>query len=86
MNQETLSQIKQAVNELSADRKDKLQVLVDFLKGRKKSKTDLIFICVHNSRRSHLSQVWAQTAANFHYQFHLLCAPYTSLGCGISCV
>lgn len=26
----------------------------------------LIFICTHNSRRSHLAQVWAQAAANFY--------------------
>ena len=25
---------------------------------------DLIFICTHNSRRSHLSRLWAQTAAD----------------------
>ncbi len=29
-------------------------------------KTDLTFICTHNSRRSHLAQVLAQTAAAFH--------------------
>ena len=29
-------------------------------------KSDLLFICTHNSRRSHLAQVWAQVAA-FHY-------------------
>lgn len=27
---------------------------------------DLTFICTHNSRRSHMSQIWAQTAA-YHY-------------------
>ncbi len=27
---------------------------------------ELTFICTHNSRRSHMSQIWAQTAA-FHY-------------------
>lgn len=26
----------------------------------------LVFICTHNSRRSHLAQVWAQTAAHVH--------------------
>ena len=35
------------------------------LKGTGKS--DLLFICTHNSRRSHLAQVWAQVAA-FHYR------------------
>lgn len=27
---------------------------------------DLTFICTHNSRRSHMSQVWAQTAASYY--------------------
>ena len=27
---------------------------------------DLTFICTHNSRRSHLSQIWAQTAAVYY--------------------
>ena len=27
---------------------------------------DLVFICTHNSRRSHLSQVWAQVGAAIH--------------------
>ena len=27
---------------------------------------DLVFICTHNSRRSHLSQVWAQVGAAMH--------------------
>jgi arsenate reductase len=26
----------------------------------------LVFICTHNSRRSHMSQIWATTAAAFH--------------------
>jgi protein-tyrosine-phosphatase len=28
-------------------------------------KSNLIFICTHNSRRSHLSQIWASTAAEY---------------------
>jgi len=27
---------------------------------------DLTFICTHNSRRSHMSQIWAQTAARYY--------------------
>lgn len=28
-------------------------------------KVKLTFICTHNSRRSHMSQIWAQTAAEY---------------------
>ena len=63
-------QIDQAISILSTDniseeRKEILQPLADYIQ----SKTDaqepirINFICTHNSRRSHLSQVWAQTMA-----------------------
>ncbi len=32
-------------------------------KQEKNEKCEIIFICTHNSRRSHLAQIWAQTAA-----------------------
>lgn len=54
--------------EINEDRKALLQPLVDFIqqKVNNQQPIDLNFICTHNSRRSHLSQVWAQTAAA-HY-------------------
>ncbi len=50
------------------DRKQILQSLIDFIQEQKneQQKIHLNFICTHNSRRSHLSQVWAQTAALFY--------------------
>ncbi len=56
------------VSEISAERKEKLQPLVDFVqfKVNKKEQIRLNFICTHNSRRSHLSQIWAQALA-FHF-------------------
>jgi arsenate reductase len=47
------------------ERKTILQPLIDFIQEKvsKEQETRLNFICTHNSRRSHLSQVWAQTAA-----------------------
>lgn len=29
-------------------------------------KVELVFICTHNSRRSHLAQIWAQTLASYY--------------------
>lgn len=52
---------------ISKDRKIELEVLSKFVSDRS-GKADVIFICTHNSRRSHLSQIWAQVAAN-HYGF-----------------
>lgn len=52
---------------ITTQRKETLQPLVDFIQ-LKTTKTETIrvnFICTHNSRRSHLSQVWAQTMAHY---------------------
>ncbi|SFF34508.1 arsenate-mycothiol transferase ArsC [Flavobacterium xueshanense] len=50
---------------ITAERKIILQPLIDFIqdKARNRQEIRLNLICTHNSRRSHLSQVWAQTAA-----------------------
>jgi arsenate reductase len=50
---------------ITAERKEILQPLVDFIQSKAINKQEirLNLICTHNSRRSHLSQVWAQTAS-----------------------
>ena len=56
-----------AVQNTSEERKTVLQPLVDFIqqKATAGQPIHLNFICTHNSRRSHLAQVWAQTAADY---------------------
>lgn len=53
---------------IADDRKDIVQTLIDFIQNKVNNKEEirLNFICTHNSRRSHLSQIWAQTMA-FHF-------------------
>jgi len=53
---------------ISSERKTTLQPLIDFVQAKvaNDEKIRLNFICTHNSRRSHLSQVWAQAIA-FHF-------------------
>ena len=53
------------VHSISEERKTILQPLIDFLQQKVNNKQDINinFICTHNSRRSHLSQVWAQVAS-----------------------
>ena len=50
---------------IAEDRKMTLQPLIDFIQEKVNSNTEirLNFICTHNSRRSHLSQICAQTMA-----------------------
>lgn len=56
------------VNSISEERIEILQPLVDYIQQKVAQKNDIRinFICTHNSRRSHLSQVWAQTMA-YHF-------------------
>ncbi|HOZ76105.1 MAG TPA: protein-tyrosine-phosphatase [Flavobacterium sp.] len=52
---------------IAPDRKAALRPLVDFIqtKSGNRESIRLNFICTHNSRRSHLAQVWAQAAAAY---------------------
>ncbi|MAB37474.1 MAG: protein-tyrosine-phosphatase [Aequorivita sp.] len=52
---------------LSEERKTVLQPLIDYINSKKKEEKpiQLNFICTHNSRRSHLAQLWAQTMAAY---------------------
>jgi arsenate reductase (thioredoxin) len=67
---ESLSKTIKLVAEIpvSEERKEILNALVDYIQNKVNTKEQvrLNFICTHNSRRSHLSQIWAQTMA-FHF-------------------
>lgn len=66
----TLSDLASALmldtTEVPASRQTELNALASWTAQslEEKGSADLIFICTHNSRRSHLAQVWAQTAAD----------------------
>jgi arsenate reductase len=51
--------------EVSEERKQVLKPLIDYIQNKVNTNEEirLNFICTHNSRRSHLSQIWAQTMA-----------------------
>lgn len=54
-------------NEINTERKALLDTLAEAVVGsRSKEEINLTFICTHNSRRSHISQIWAQTAAAYY--------------------
>ncbi|AQX07867.1 protein-tyrosine-phosphatase [Elizabethkingia ursingii] len=59
----------------SEERKKTLQPLVDFIQQKvdSKQKVNLNFICTHNSRRSHLSQIWAQVASEYFNIMNVNC-------------
>lgn len=74
------SEIENLINELnpetiSSERKTVLQPLTDFIQSKVSGNKEIRinFICTHNSRRSHLSQVWAQTMANYFNIKNVFC-------------
>jgi len=66
-----LSQTLEIISKISVpdERKEVLQPLIDYIQNKVTTNQEirLNFICTHNSRRSHLSQIWAQTMA-FQFQ------------------
>lgn len=63
---ETISQFSE--NKILEERKKILQPLIEYIRQnhRDRKSINLNFICTHNSRRSHLSQIWAQVMA-YHF-------------------
>lgn len=60
---------------LSEERKGLLKPLIDYIKCKalKGEPTLLNFICTHNSRRSHLAQVWAQVMSAYFNAPNISC-------------
>ena len=74
------SEIETLIKELNpetipSERKTVLQPLTDFIQSKVSGNQEIRinFICTHNSRRSHLSQVWAQTMANYFHIKNVFC-------------
>ena len=73
MKKELLPEIQAFVEHLDfsdipKERKELLDQIIAFIQNKRKKKVpiNLNFICTHNSRRSQLCQVWAQTAADYY--------------------
>lgn len=66
--QHTIDKLIVEFNQISAERRTIIQELTDFVRKKVTAgeKVQLNFICTHNSRRSHISQIWAQTAAHLY--------------------
>ncbi|MEO5975980.1 MAG: protein-tyrosine-phosphatase [Chryseolinea sp.] len=65
---ETVEQLTREFSQIPAGRKETLKELTQFVQAKiaAHQKIYLNFICTHNSRRSHLSQLWAQAAAHYY--------------------
>lgn len=64
---EYIQSLEKRFNEIPEVRKELLDNFSKYISNKveNNSEVKLTFICTHNSRRSHMSQIWAQTAAEY---------------------
>lgn len=62
-------------NLITEERKQVLSPLIAYIQSKviQQEPININFICTHNSRRSHLSQIWMQTLANYQGILNLHC-------------
>ena len=71
----TLENLTGEFNRIVLERKRILNELTEFVRKKVDTKhpANLNFICTHNSRRSHISQIWAQAAAFYYHIPGVIC-------------
>ncbi|MDX5436682.1 MAG: protein-tyrosine-phosphatase, partial [Pontibacter sp.] len=64
---QTAQQLTHTFDQIPDKRKELLQQLSTYIRGKRDAgqPIELVFICTHNSRRSHMAQLWAQAAAAY---------------------
>ena len=64
----TAERLTENFKNIPLERRNLLRQLTAFIENRVQAKQTihLNFICTHNSRRSHLAQLWAQAAAHYY--------------------
>jgi len=65
---ETCDSIASQFNTISPERKEILEKISQYIFSKKANNelVKLIYICTHNSRRSHFGQIWAKVAADYY--------------------
>lgn len=73
--QTKIDQLIKEFDQIPAERKETLAGLTKFVQDKINASKPvyLNFICTHNSRRSHLSQLWAQAAAYYYGVENVFC-------------
>ena len=61
--------------QITEERKKQLKKIALYIQTKNSTgdTSKLLFICTHNSRRSHMGQIWAQTAAYFYKVNSVIC-------------
>ncbi|MDX1590565.1 MAG: protein-tyrosine-phosphatase [Balneolaceae bacterium] len=62
-----INELEKETDNISPDRKKKLRELSEYMAKKRRSgdTVSLIYICTHNSRRSHLCQIWTAVLADY---------------------
>ena len=71
--QEYVAERVEEFSMIPAGRKKELEALSSIISENNKESLDLIFICTHNSRRSHMAHLWASLASVFYGQGKVKC-------------
>lgn len=63
-----ITELESGFDSISLERKEQLRDVAEYIRSKKESDetAKLNFICTHNSRRSHLAQIWTATAADYY--------------------
>ncbi len=63
-----ITELKSNMDSISSKRQEDLREVAGYIKNKLEDDTSvkLNFICTHNSRRSHLAQIWIATAAHYY--------------------
>lgn len=71
--QKTVDKLTVEFDQIPDERKSVIMHLVIFIKSKIRLNQSVLlnFICTHNSRRSHMSQLWAQAAAHYYGVEHV---------------
>ena len=71
----TVVKLTDEFDEIPTERKETLKELTQFVQRKTDAHQNIYlnFICTHNSRRSHLSQLWAQAAAHYYGIENVFC-------------
>lgn len=61
-----ITELESGFDSIPSERKEQLREVADYIRSKKESgeTVRLNFICTHNSRRSHLAQIWTATASH----------------------
>src|SRR5688500_18683625 len=63
-----LDDLRGQFDSISTERKEILTKIAAYIRSKQEQNkpVNLVYICTHNSRRSHFGQVWAKTVADYY--------------------